>query len=175
MKPKFLAAALVVITALFSCNGCAEPEPVANEPVTENRSAESESRAPMTSNSSASSNSISSESQNRTDQAIAEPGPPKTELAASAGDVQPDAATSRSKSESGKPALEEEKPADVVSSKRPSSKKAFKLDFVSATGEEGLSPGDTIPNIKGKDIDGITFQLNDYKGKVIMLDFWGDW
>ena len=55
------------------------------------------------------------------------------------------------------------------------SKKAFKLDFVSATGEEGLSPGDTIPNIKGKDIDGITFQLNDYKGKVIMLDFWGDW
>ena len=35
--------------------------------------------------------------------------------------------------------------------------------------------GDLVPDISGTDTDGVTFQLSDYKGKVIMLDFWGDW
>ena len=44
-----------------------------------------------------------------------------------------------------------------------------------ATGRRGVGSGDTCLNIRGKDIDGETFQLSDYAGKVVLLDFWGDW
>ena len=30
-------------------------------------------------------------------------------------------------------------------------------------------------DIAGVDLDGVAFKLSDYKGKVIFLDFWGDW
>ena len=51
----------------------------------------------------------------------------------------------------------------------------YKLEFVAATGTKGLEVGDTIPEVNGKDLDNIKFKLSDYKGKVVMLDFWGDW
>ena len=51
----------------------------------------------------------------------------------------------------------------------------YKLEFVAATGTKGLEVGDTIPEVNGKDLDSIKFKLSDYKGKVVMLDFWGDW
>ena len=35
--------------------------------------------------------------------------------------------------------------------------------------------GCTAPDIAGVDLDGVSFKLSDYKGKVIFLDFWGDW
>ena len=31
------------------------------------------------------------------------------------------------------------------------------------------------PEIEGEDVDGTGFKLSDYRGKVILLDFWGDW
>ena len=31
------------------------------------------------------------------------------------------------------------------------------------------------PDIDGEDIDGTKFKLSDYRGKVVMLDFWGHW
>jgi hypothetical protein len=31
------------------------------------------------------------------------------------------------------------------------------------------------PEIKGQDLTGTTFKLSDYRGKVVLLDFWGDW
>lgn len=31
------------------------------------------------------------------------------------------------------------------------------------------------PEIEAEDIDGKKFKLSDYKGKVVMIDFWGDW
>jgi len=40
---------------------------------------------------------------------------------------------------------------------------------------ENLSVGKTAPEIEGEDIDGAPMKLSDYKGKVILLDFWGDW
>lgn len=40
---------------------------------------------------------------------------------------------------------------------------------------EKLSPGSIAPDIAGVDLDGEEFRLSDYKGKVIFLDFWGDW
>ena len=38
-----------------------------------------------------------------------------------------------------------------------------------------LNVGDLAPNIIGQDLDGFDFKLSDYRGKVVMLDFWGQW
>ena len=38
-----------------------------------------------------------------------------------------------------------------------------------------LRVGKTVPEIEGKDVDGIQFKISDYRGKVVMLDFWGHW
>jgi len=35
--------------------------------------------------------------------------------------------------------------------------------------------GKTAPEIAAEDIDGKPFKLSDYKGKVVLLDFWGHW
>lgn len=35
--------------------------------------------------------------------------------------------------------------------------------------------GKVAPDITGPDIDGVDFSLSDYRGKVVMIDFWGDW
>jgi len=40
---------------------------------------------------------------------------------------------------------------------------------------EKYGVGCTAPDISGIDLDGVAFKLSDYKGKVIFLDFWGDW
>jgi hypothetical protein len=39
----------------------------------------------------------------------------------------------------------------------------------------GFEIGDLAPEIIGKDADGTEFKLSDYRGKVVVLDFWGDW
>jgi hypothetical protein len=38
-----------------------------------------------------------------------------------------------------------------------------------------LRVGKTAPDIDGEDLDGAKFKLSDYRGKVVVLDFWGDW
>jgi hypothetical protein len=38
-----------------------------------------------------------------------------------------------------------------------------------------LGIGRPCPEIVGADIDGKPFKLSDYKGKVVVIDFWGDW
>jgi hypothetical protein len=38
-----------------------------------------------------------------------------------------------------------------------------------------LSIGKQPPEIEGEDIDGKKFKLSDYKGKVVVIDFWGNW
>jgi hypothetical protein len=38
-----------------------------------------------------------------------------------------------------------------------------------------LQPGKPVPEIEGEDIDGVKFKLSDYRGKVVLLDFWGHW
>jgi len=40
---------------------------------------------------------------------------------------------------------------------------------------ENLQIGMTVPDITGADVDGAAFKLSDYRGKVVMIDFWGDW
>jgi hypothetical protein len=38
-----------------------------------------------------------------------------------------------------------------------------------------LGIGKPAPEIAGEDIDGKSFKLSEYKGKVVVVDFWGDW
>ncbi len=38
-----------------------------------------------------------------------------------------------------------------------------------------LAIGKTAPDIEGEDIDGKKFKLSDYRGKVVVIDFWGNW
>jgi tetratricopeptide (TPR) repeat protein len=38
-----------------------------------------------------------------------------------------------------------------------------------------LRVGKTAPDIEGEDLDGVKFKLSEYRGKVVVLDFWGDW
>ena len=35
--------------------------------------------------------------------------------------------------------------------------------------------GRAAPEIEGQDLDGVRFKLSDYRGKVVVLDFWGNW
>jgi peroxiredoxin len=32
-----------------------------------------------------------------------------------------------------------------------------------------------VPDLRGEDLDGKTFKLSDYRGKVVFLDFWAHW
>jgi hypothetical protein len=41
--------------------------------------------------------------------------------------------------------------------------------------QEKLQIGMVAPNIVAEDIDGVEFGLYDYRGKVVVLDFWGFW
>ena len=50
----------------------------------------------------------------------------------------------------------------------------------SATGTHVPAPPDPrigrpAPEIVGEDIDGVPMRLSDYRGKVVVLDFWGHW
>jgi hypothetical protein len=38
-----------------------------------------------------------------------------------------------------------------------------------------IREGKEAPEIKGPDLDGKDFKLSDYRGKVVLLDFWGNW
>lgn len=41
--------------------------------------------------------------------------------------------------------------------------------------KERLQIGMKVPEIAGEDMGGIAFKLSDYRGKVVVLDFWGFW
>ena len=38
-----------------------------------------------------------------------------------------------------------------------------------------LSVGSVAPDIEGQDQDGVKFKLSDYRGKVVLLDFWSEY
>jgi len=40
---------------------------------------------------------------------------------------------------------------------------------------EQFGLGMVAPDISGIDLDGVAFSLSDYKGKILFVDFWGDW
>lgn len=58
---------------------------------------------------------------------------------------------------------------------RTSSLKAAKMVEPVLFRIQRLSEGKQVPDIQGKDLDGVEFSLSDYRGKVILLDFYADW
>jgi cytochrome oxidase Cu insertion factor (SCO1/SenC/PrrC family) len=38
-----------------------------------------------------------------------------------------------------------------------------------------LAVGKEAPELQGTDQDGKPFKLSEYRGKVVLLDFWGNW
>ena len=40
---------------------------------------------------------------------------------------------------------------------------------------QNLGIGKVAPEIQGEDVEGKSFKLSDYRGKVVVIDFWGDW
>jgi peroxiredoxin len=40
---------------------------------------------------------------------------------------------------------------------------------------EGKRVGETCPDITGTDVNGKTIRLSDYRGKVVLVNFWGTW
>jgi len=41
--------------------------------------------------------------------------------------------------------------------------------------KERLQVGMEVPEVAGEDPDGVAFKLSDYRGKVVLLDFYGFW
>ena len=39
----------------------------------------------------------------------------------------------------------------------------------------GMNVGQTAPEIKGNDVHGKPIKLSDFRGKIVVLDFFGDW
>jgi len=44
-----------------------------------------------------------------------------------------------------------------------------------AAEDDKFAIGKVAPDIEGEDIDGKKFRLSDYRGKVVVIDFWGNW
>ena len=40
---------------------------------------------------------------------------------------------------------------------------------------ENIQPGNPAPEIEGKDVSGTAFKLSDYRGKTVVVIFWGGW
>jgi len=40
---------------------------------------------------------------------------------------------------------------------------------------DALEVGEIAPEISGVDVTGSAVQLSDHRGKIVLLDFWGDW
>ena len=67
---------------------------------------------------------------------------------------------------------------DVVVYTNPNTKKSVTVGD-QAAGQlfelRNLAIGKTAPDIIADDLDGKSFKLSDYRGKVVVIDFWGNW
>jgi len=50
-----------------------------------------------------------------------------------------------------------------------------KDSMLSSTQNDGLNIGDKAPNFSIESLEGKQFQLSDFRGKVVFLDFWASW
>jgi hypothetical protein len=85
----------------------------------------------------------------------------------------------KNKEESAKLSAESEKQYELVLGKFADVQAGQETLGAVAKGElfelRFLSVGKVAPEIEADDLDGKKFKLSDYRGKVVMLDFWGNW
>jgi hypothetical protein len=66
--------------------------------------------------------------------------------------------------------------ADVVVNKGTKRESTLGKQAIAALHElRDLALGRPAPEIAGADLDRVAFKLSDYRGKVVLLDFWGNW
>ena len=53
--------------------------------------------------------------------------------------------------------------------------KATFADLKAGENAKKMKVGTVAPEITSKDLDGVKFNLSDYRGKIVMLDFYGHW
>jgi hypothetical protein len=77
----------------------------------------------------------------------------------------------------GKPTAEQKEKADALLAKAETLATGDLADRIVAPRfqKERLQIGMEVPDIVGEDVDGVAFKLSDYRGKVVVLDFWGFW
>ncbi len=106
--------------------------------------------------------------------ALASFGQTNSRLFASTAIMQDEEADDQKESESESSEQESESESDNEKEEdKPEKKKKPKKK--PKKGPEGTNVGESIKDIAGKDVEGVKFSLADYEGKVVMLDFWGDW
>jgi hypothetical protein len=176
MKTNLTLAALVIATTLIFCGGCTDPETIAKHSADEtpevDRAAaprdiaeDTKDRSPAADRDADSSESATRPESNK----FSRSDSPR----AGDRDGRENSDPEETHTAAGRDAASSD--SDSNSKKTTSAKKEYKFEFVSSSGKDGLEPGDTIPEISGRDLDNIKFNLSDYEGKVVMLDFWGDW
>ena len=53
--------------------------------------------------------------------------------------------------------------------------RAIATAMLSPHSPDALEVGEIAPEISGVDVTGSAVQLSDHRGKIVLLDFWGDW
>lgn len=75
----------------------------------------------------------------------------------------------------GTDAYEKLSKATLAAAKATGEKRSVKDVEMAIEFASKFSVGMLAPNIEGIDLSGEAFKLSDYEGKVVFLDFWGDW
>ena len=52
---------------------------------------------------------------------------------------------------------------------------ALQTQAASRSSKGGFEIGQTAPEIEGKDLESKPMKLSEFRGKVVVLDFWGFW
>jgi hypothetical protein len=73
------------------------------------------------------------------------------------------------------PAFQEAKKKALAAADKAADERLLQMIKSDLTEKEAFGIGMVAPEIAGTDLDGIDFKLSDYQGKVVFVDFWGDW
>jgi len=71
--------------------------------------------------------------------------------------------------------LVSEKYADVKGQRGDSLADSAKSQLATMKNMVNAAVGKSVPDLQGPDLDGKQFKIGDYRGKVVLLDFWAHW
>jgi cytochrome oxidase Cu insertion factor (SCO1/SenC/PrrC family) len=65
--------------------------------------------------------------------------------------------------------------AGAPATSSPGGSNGTQLAAAPSNAKVGREVGELAPDFEVKDVDGKPFKLSDYRGKVVLIDFWGFW